>query len=77
MLRYIHEIPRRRYYLGESMIRKVLKVGSWWPLVFKDGHTWAKCCNVFHRVRRTNDIYFISLIRLTCNHLKNSGLRLY
>lgn len=33
----------------------MLKVGYWWPIVFKDCHEYAKKCDICQRVSRRNN----------------------
>jgi hypothetical protein len=38
------------YVGGKANAQNILRVGIWWPTMFKDAKAYARACDVFQRV---------------------------
>jgi hypothetical protein len=48
-----HEGIGGGYYVGKETTHKVLWVGLWWPIVYKDSEEYYQKCDVFQRVGKS------------------------
>ena len=47
VLAKLHDRLVGKHFGGEMTAHKVLKVGYYWPTLFKDAHAYARECQVF------------------------------
>ena len=46
VLKEMHDGPASVHYGGETTAHKILRVGYYWPIVFRDWHAYARKCKV-------------------------------
>jgi hypothetical protein len=46
VLEELHEGPTGGHFVGESTAHKILRVGYYWPNLFRDSHTYVRKCKV-------------------------------
>ena len=43
-MKELHDGPVGRHFAGNTTAHKILRVGYYWPTLFKDAHTYARNC---------------------------------
>jgi len=46
VLQELHDGPVGGHYAGDTTAHKILKVGYYWPTLFKDAHSYVRKCQV-------------------------------
>jgi hypothetical protein len=49
-LKDIHDGPFSGHFSGDTMAHKVLRVGYYWPTLFKDAHAYSRSCETCQKV---------------------------
>jgi hypothetical protein len=44
VLKELHDDPVGGYFAGETMTHKILRVGYYWPILFRDAHAYVRRC---------------------------------
>jgi hypothetical protein len=44
VLRELHDDPTGGHFAGETTTNKILRVGYYWPTLFRDAHVYAEKC---------------------------------
>jgi hypothetical protein len=74
VLKELHDGPARGNFAGETTTHKILRVGYYWPTMFKDAHAYSHNCDIFQKsVGRESRLLFHSNLLLSKNHLNNGG----
>jgi hypothetical protein len=47
VLKELHDGPADGHFVGNTTAHKILRVGYYWPTLFKDAHTYAINCKTF------------------------------
>jgi hypothetical protein len=47
VLKDLHDGPVGGNFVGNTITHKILRVGYYWPTLFKDAHTYTRNCNTF------------------------------
>ena len=50
ILHECHESPYGRHFVGDKKAQKILKLGFYWPTIFKDCFEWVKLCDQCQRM---------------------------
>ena len=50
VLKEMHDNPTGGHYGGETSAHKILRAGYYWPIVFRDSHSYARKCKVCQTV---------------------------
>ena len=45
----MHDGPTVQHLSGDTIARNMLRVGYYWPTLFKDAHAYARKCDVCQR----------------------------
>ena len=45
----LHDGPARGHFYGDTTSHKILRVGYYWPTLFKDAHAHVRKCDIFQR----------------------------
>jgi len=54
VMRKLHEGPSRGHFATKIMQRKIVDVGYWWPIMYKDVHDYFRSCDVEHEREQVN-----------------------
>lgn len=46
VLQELHDGPAGKHYAGDATAHKILRVGYYWPTLFKDSHSYVRKCQV-------------------------------
>ena len=49
VVKELHDGPAGRNYLGDTIAHKILRVGYYWPTLFKDAHAYVRKCDTCQR----------------------------
>ncbi len=49
-MRELHEGPSKRHFATEITQRKILDVGYWWPIMYRDVHDYYRSCDACQRM---------------------------
>jgi len=52
VMKELHEGPLRRHFATKIMERKILDVGYWWPIMYRDVHDYYISCDACQKTRR-------------------------
>jgi hypothetical protein len=52
-----HEGIDGRHYAGKDTAQKILRVGLWWPTIYKDAKEYFHICDVCQRVGNPSRMY--------------------
>jgi hypothetical protein len=47
VLKDLHDGPAGGHFVGETTTHKILRVGYYWPTLFRDAHTYVRKCKIF------------------------------
>eukprot|EP00253_Pinus_taeda_P015652 PITA_15652 len=47
VLQELHDGPACGHYAGDATTHKILRVGYYWPILFKDAHSYVRKCQVY------------------------------
>jgi hypothetical protein len=61
VMRELHEGPSGRHFATEITHRKILDVGYWWLIMYKDVHDYYIFCDA---CQRTRGLVFQSFVKL-------------
>jgi hypothetical protein len=40
------------HFSGETTTQNILRVGYYWPIIFKDSHAYSWSCDIYHKLAR-------------------------
>ena len=46
----LHDGPAGGHFSGDTIAHKILRVGYYWPTLFKDAHAYVRKCDTFQRI---------------------------
>jgi hypothetical protein len=52
VLKDMHDGPARGHFLGDIISLNILRVGYYWPFLFKDSHAYSRSYNIFQKSTR-------------------------
>jgi hypothetical protein len=71
-MKELHEGPLRRHFVTEIMQRKILNVGYWWPIMYKDMHNYCRSCDACQKI---GGLEIQSLVKLVTSLLKEPFMK--
>ena len=71
----LHSVSSGEHFGGETIAHKVLKVGYYWPMLFKDSHAFARKCQVCQKfVGREKRVVFTLQVVMIENPFQQWGI---
>jgi hypothetical protein len=52
VMKELHEGPSKGHFATKIMQRKILDVGYWWPIMYRDVHDYCRSCDACQKTRR-------------------------
>jgi hypothetical protein len=71
-MRQLHERPSGRHFATEVTQKKILKVGYWWPTMYRDVHDYCRSCDACQRI---GGLITQSLAKLVINLLEEPFMK--
>jgi len=68
----LHEGPSKGHFAIKIMQRKILDVGYWWPIMYRDVHDYCRSCDACQKTRRLTTQ---SLAKLVTSFLKEPFIK--
>jgi len=62
VMKELHEGPSKRHFATKIMRRKILDVGYWWPIMYRDVHDYFRSCDACQKIGRLATQSFTKLV---------------